>query len=217
MPFLFREIVFCECGRPALAGSSECRTCYEDAVRREWREERRIVNSLGTPEPVKVSKPRLREKRGGEVAIPAYEAMQENGIGARMLEVLMRGVSTRQYAEVLPEMASSCGVSKSKVSREVAEAGEKALQELLERRLEDIDRLVIYRTAGTTGHPITVPHHPYAIRCYEALLEFALERHQARPVFDAESVAALTSVLLENLYNDNPLVTGPAKGSVQVN
>ena len=91
-----------------------------------------------------VSKPRLREKGGGEVAIPAYEAMQENGIGDRMLDVLMRGISTRQYAEVLPEMASTCGVSKSNVSREAAEAGEEALQELLERRFEDVDLLVIY-------------------------------------------------------------------------
>jgi putative transposase len=91
-----------------------------------------------------VEKPRLREKGGGEVAIPAYEAMQENGMSQRMLEVLMRGISTRQYAEVLPEMASTCGVSKSTVSREAAEAGEQGLQELLERRFEGIDLLVIY-------------------------------------------------------------------------
>ena len=83
-----------------------------------------------------VTKPRLREKGGGEVAIPAYEAMQENGMSQRMLDVLMRGISTRQYAEVLPEMASTCGVSKSTVSREAAEAGEEALKELLERRFD---------------------------------------------------------------------------------
>ena len=91
-----------------------------------------------------VSRPRLREKGGGEVAIPAYEAMQENGIRGRMLDVLMGGISTRQYAEVLPEMASSCGLCKSKVSREAAEAGEEALKELLERRFDDVDLLVIY-------------------------------------------------------------------------
>lgn len=91
-----------------------------------------------------ITKPRLREKGGGEVAIPAYEAMQENGMSQRMLDVLMRGISTRQYAEVLPEMASSCGVSKSTVSREAAEAGEEALKELLERRFAGIDLLVIY-------------------------------------------------------------------------
>jgi phenylacetate-CoA ligase len=42
---------------------------------------------------------------------------------------------------------------------------------------EPLDRLVIYRTAGTTGHPISVPHTPVAIRCYEPLLEFALARY----------------------------------------
>jgi phenylacetate-CoA ligase len=54
---------------------------------------------------------------------------------------------------------------------------------------EPLDRLVIYRTAGTTGHPISVPHHPLAIRCYEPLLEFALARHGARPEFTPETVA----------------------------
>jgi putative transposase len=70
--------------------------------------------------------------------------MQDAGLGQRMLDMLLRGISTRQYAEVLPEMASTCGVSKSNVSREATEAGEEALQELLERRFDDVDLLVIY-------------------------------------------------------------------------
>lgn len=56
-----------------------------------------------------VQKPRLREKGGGEVAIPAYEVMQENRMSGRMPDVLMRGISTWQYAEVLPEMAETSG------------------------------------------------------------------------------------------------------------
>lgn len=56
---------------------------------------------------------------------------------------------------------------------------------------EPLDRLIIYRTAGTTGHPISVPHHPFAVRCYEPMLEFALERFGAEPVFDEQSVACL--------------------------
>ena len=91
-----------------------------------------------------VSKPRLRAKDGGEVAIPAYEAMQDARLGRRMLEVLLRGISTRQYQNVLPEMADSCGVSKSNVSREAREAGEEALKQLLERRWDELDLLVIY-------------------------------------------------------------------------
>ena len=54
---------------------------------------------------------------------------------------------------------------------------------------EPLERLVIYRTAGTTGHPITIPHHPMAIRCYEPMIEFALARHGAKPQFDAAGVA----------------------------
>ncbi len=52
-----------------------------------------------------------------------------------------------------------------------------------------LDRMVIYRTAGTTGHPITVPHHPIAVRLYEPLLEHALERHGVKPEFGPDTVA----------------------------
>lgn len=91
-----------------------------------------------------VRKPRLRAKGHGEVSIPAYEAMQDSRLGHRMLDVLMRGISTRQYERVLPEMADTCGVSKSNVSREAMEAGEEALRQLMERRFDELDLLVIY-------------------------------------------------------------------------
>ena len=66
MPLLLREIRFCECGRPALLNSVECRTCYEDACRRRWRDESRFQESRGAPlsvvlAPRKIIKPRLRE------------------------------------------------------------------------------------------------------------------------------------------------------------
>lgn len=52
----------------------------------------------------------------------------------------------------------------------------------------DLERLVIYRTAGTTGHPIQVPHHPRAIGCYEALIERALLAHGVQLRFDPRAV-----------------------------
>lgn len=52
-----------------------------------------------------------------------------------------------------------------------------------------LGRLVIYRTAGTTGHPITVPHHPIAIRLYEPMIEHALVRHGVRPDFQPGTAA----------------------------
>jgi transposase-like protein len=97
---------------------------------------------------VRVSKPRLRRKGGGhgaEVAVPAYAAMQDNaGLRERLLGIVMRGVSTRHYQEVLPKLAERCGVSRSAVSRQVQEASAEALQSLCERRFEEVELLVIY-------------------------------------------------------------------------
>jgi transposase-like protein len=56
----------------------------------------------------------------------------------------MRGVSTRNYREVLPEMAEQVGVSKSQISRENIDAGERLLQELAERDFSQQDLLIIY-------------------------------------------------------------------------
>lgn len=97
---------------------------------------------------LRVVRPRLRKKgqgQQGEVPIPAYEAMrQEEKLGSRMLEILLRGVSTRQYRAVLPEMAETVGVSRSSVSREALEASEEQLHQWCERRFEELDLLVIY-------------------------------------------------------------------------
>ena len=55
----------------------------------------------------------------------------------------MWGGSTRHYADVLPAMAESCGVSKSSVSREFAAASAQQLQALAERRFNAVDLLII--------------------------------------------------------------------------
>ena len=97
---------------------------------------------------VRVERPRLRRRgagEGGEVEVPAYAAMRRPGaVADRMLEVLMAGVSTRKYGRVIGEMADTVGVSKSAVSRETVEASERVLKELMERRLDAWDILVIY-------------------------------------------------------------------------
>ncbi len=97
---------------------------------------------------LRVHRPRLRRKGRGaekEVPVPAYQAMQQDErLGPRMLEILLRGVSTRQYAGVLPEMAETVGVAKSSVSREAIEASEAKLRELCARRFDDLDVLILY-------------------------------------------------------------------------
>jgi len=97
---------------------------------------------------LQVEKPRLRHKGKGadkEVPIPAHEAMLANShLGRRLLEILMHGVSTRNYRKVLPEMAQTVAISKSNVSREFVEASEQTLKELCERRFEGQDILIVY-------------------------------------------------------------------------
>ena len=94
-----------------------------------------------------VDRPRLRTKgpRSREVEVPAYAVMQnQEQMGARMLEILMRGVSTRNYKEVIPAMAETAGVSRSAVSRRVVEASEAEVEALLSRRFDDVKLLIIY-------------------------------------------------------------------------
>lgn len=61
-----------------------------------------------------------------------------------MLGALLRGVSTREYQEVLPQMAETVGVSRSSISRKVIEASVEQLQQLQERRWDKVEILVIY-------------------------------------------------------------------------
>src|SRR5437763_13229825 len=94
---------------------------------------------------LKVKRPRLRHRQEGEVSVPAYESLQENGATAqRMMGALLRGVSTREYAEVLPIMAETAGVSRSSVSRQAIEGSVEQLRQLRERRWNEADLLVLY-------------------------------------------------------------------------
>lgn len=94
---------------------------------------------------LKVKRPRLRHKQEGEVSVPAYQALQHNGATAeRMMGALLRGVSTRQYEEVLPEMAATAGVSRSSISRQAIEGSVEQLRQLRERRWDKTDLLAIY-------------------------------------------------------------------------
>jgi putative transposase len=94
---------------------------------------------------IKVRRPRLRHKEDGEVKVPAYESLQGNNATAqRMMGALLRGVSKREYAEVLPEMAETAGVSHSSVSRQATEGSVEQLRQLRERRWDETELLVLY-------------------------------------------------------------------------
>lgn len=97
---------------------------------------------------LRVNKPRLRRKGKGEgleIDIPAYQAILENSaLGKRIEDILMKGISTRNYESVIPQMAETVAVSKSNISREFIEQSEQTLKQLCERRFDDKDILIVY-------------------------------------------------------------------------
>ncbi|MDA1104962.1 MAG: IS256 family transposase [Gemmatimonadetes bacterium] len=143
---------------------------------------------------VRVDRPRLRRRGGGEgaeVEVPAYGAMRRPGaLADRMLELLMSGVSTRKYKRVIAEMADTVGVSKSAVSRETIEASERVLKELMERRLDEWDLLVIYLDGIQFG-----THHVLAA----VGVDSGGNKHVLGVRQGASENAALTRALLEDL------------------
>lgn len=93
---------------------------------------------------VRLHRPRLRDG-AGEVAIPAYECLKRDpGAGTRLRRLVMAGVSTRKYAQVIPPMAKSVGISRSGVSRRLIEAAQAAMAQLAQRKFEGIDILAVY-------------------------------------------------------------------------
>lgn len=112
---------------------------------------------------LRVKRPRVRTKAGPngkskEVPLPAYEAMRSHqGVAEKMMSILARGVSTRDYKGALRDMAGTVGVSKSQVSREFIEKTEKAHDELMARSFEGVNILVIYLDGMAFGdhHVIT--------------------------------------------------------------
>jgi len=143
---------------------------------------------------IRVTKPRLRRRgsgRGGEVEIPAYKAMRSNErLSVRVLEILMRGVSTRNYKAIIPEMAETVSVSKSAVSRRFIEASEKRLKDLFERRFDDLDILVIYLDGLIFGG-----HHVLA----SVGVDSTGRKHVLGMVQGASENAASAKSLLEDL------------------
>ena len=139
-----------------------------------------------------VTKPRLRRKgggKGGEVSIPAYEAMQEYDVGKRMLGILLSGVSTRKYERVLPAMAETVGIEKSSVSRNAIVASEKALKEFGERRWDAVDLLVIYVDGVRVGE-------------YQVIVAMGVDRAGCKHVLGLQEGATENAVVVKDLLVD---------------
>lgn len=84
---------------------------------------------------VLIRKQRLKQGQR-EVPLESYQALRRGDLlTARVLDCMVRGVSTRNYDELLEEIAGGLGLSKSSVSRAFVSASREALEQLQTRDL----------------------------------------------------------------------------------
>ena len=143
---------------------------------------------------VRVRRPRLRlrlpDGSTREEPVPAYEALRQEAVARRVDQILISGVSTRRYREVVADTADAVGVSRSAVSREFIDEAEAALRRILERPLGDLDITVVM----IDGVIIATHHVLVALGISSTGVKHVLGLWQA-----ASENAAAATALLEDL------------------
>jgi len=118
---------------------------YEHRVGREvhrWGWEDGYVAWAGRKVPIE--RPRLRDRRGREVALDRYGQFQSDGAMQRdVARRVLAGVSSRKYEQVLDDLCDGYGISKSSVSRQWRAASAETLRQLCERPLGELDLAVV--------------------------------------------------------------------------
>ena len=80
-----------------------------------------------------------------------------------------------------------------------------------------LDRMIVYRTAGTTGHALLVPHDARAAACYLPLLEVALARWGVEARLGGEDVAMLVGAQARTVTYATSLAAGATAGFAKLN
>jgi len=82
----------------------------------------------------------------------------------------------------------------------------------------DLERIVVYSTSGTTGHPLTIPNHPIGAAAYQLLLERALDAYGVRIPLRPDAMAnALVCNQAETIQYAATLSVWNGAGHVKVN
>lgn len=82
----------------------------------------------------------------------------------------------------------------------------------------DLDRIVVYTTSGTTGHPLTIPNHPIGAASYQLLLERALALYGVELPLRSDAMAnALVCFQEYTIQYASTLTVWKGAGHVKVN
>jgi len=93
---------------------------------------------------IPLERPRVRTREGQEVELESYGQLQQDGKLQRAVrERMVAGLSTRNYRRAVESVVEGYGIAKSSVSRQFVEASSNQLRVLCERRLEDLNLVVL--------------------------------------------------------------------------
>jgi putative transposase len=93
---------------------------------------------------IPLERPRVRTREGQEVELESYRQLQQDGKLQRAVqEGVVAGLSTRNYGRAVDSVLEGYGIAKSSVSRQFVAASSNQLRVLCERRLEDLNLVVI--------------------------------------------------------------------------
>lgn len=106
--------------------------------------QRGIVTLAGQKLPIR--KPRVRSTAGqGEIDLASYAALQrDDAMPEAALRRLVRGVSCRDYEEVIERAAEGFGIDKSSVSRAFVRASAAEVERLTQRRFDGTRFLAVF-------------------------------------------------------------------------
>src|SRR6201987_5053629 len=93
---------------------------------------------------IPLQRPRVRTREGQEVELASYGQLQQDGKLQRAVrERMVAGLSTRNYRRAVESVVEGYGIEKSSVSRQFVAASCNQLRVLCERRLEDLNLVVL--------------------------------------------------------------------------
>lgn len=93
---------------------------------------------------VPIRRPRVRKVNGCEVELDTYRRLQTDGGSEAVMRRVVRGVSCRDYREVVNAIRRGRGISASSVSRTFVDASSARVRELAERRFDSVRFAAIF-------------------------------------------------------------------------
>jgi len=106
---------------------------------------------------VAIERPRVRTRKGREVELDSYARLQHDGRRQRAVrEGIVAGLTSRNYRRAVQSVVEGYGIEKSSVSREFVQASAAQLQELCEKKLNDLDLVAILIDGIPLGKQVLV-------------------------------------------------------------